>query len=337
MQSMRKKLNRHHFVFVMFQVFIPECRGKYGVIEIDNITLYVKVYDSNQMDSSTFDPNQFKTAQREGWDSVAEGWREWWEPIEKGAQKISQRLIELAEIKPGQRVLDVATGIGEPSITAAKVVGTGGHVLATDISGQMLAIAKERATFLRLQDIIEFKESDAENLNLPNSSFDAALCRWGLMLFPNLDAAIGKIFSSLVSGGRLAAAVWADAPKVPIISLATRIIGSQAQMSAPPPGVPNPFSLADTNKLKNSLAGAGFRDIHIDTVNVTFEFESGEEYCRYGQAVSNSARIALSKVTEERKEDVLRKVAEEATRNYGTANGQIKMDNESICIVGTRP
>jgi SAM-dependent methyltransferase len=257
--------------------------------------------------------------------------------LRKGAQKLSQRLIELAEIKPGQRVLDVATGIGEPSITAAKVVGTGGHVLATDISGQMLAIAKERATFLRLQDIIEFKESDAENLNLPNSSFDAALCRWGLMLFPNLDAAIGKIFSSLVSGGRLAAAVWADATKVPIISLATRIIGGQAQMSAPPPGVPNPFSLADTNKLENSLAGAGFRDIHIDTLNVTFEFESGEEYCRYGQAVSNSARIALAKVTEERKEDVLRKVAEEATRNYGTANGQIKMDNESICIVGTRP
>jgi SAM-dependent methyltransferase len=289
------------------------------------------------MDSSTYDPNQFKMAQREGWDSVAGGWKVWWEPIEKGAQKLSQRLIELAEIKPGRRVLDVATGIGEPSITVAKVVGTGGHVLATDISGQMLAIAKERATFLRLQDIIEFKESDAENLDLPNSSFDAALCRWGLMLLPNLDVAIGKIYSSLVSGGRFAAAVWADATKVPIISLATRIIGSQAQMSAPPPGVPNPFSLSDTNKLENSLAEAGFGDIHIDTVNVTFEFESGEDYCRYCQAVSNSARIALSKVTEERKEDVLRKVAEEATRNYGTANGRIKMDNESICIVGTRP
>jgi ubiquinone/menaquinone biosynthesis C-methylase UbiE len=79
-------------------------------------TLYVKVYDGNQMVSLTFDPNQFKMAQREGWDSVAEGWKEWWEPIEKGAQKLSQRLIELAGIKPGQRVLDVATGIGEPSI-----------------------------------------------------------------------------------------------------------------------------------------------------------------------------------------------------------------------------
>jgi ubiquinone/menaquinone biosynthesis C-methylase UbiE len=278
-------------------------------------------------------------AQREGWDSVAQGWKEWWEPIEKGAQKLSQRLIELAEIKPRQRVLDIATGIGEPSITAAKVVGNDGHILATDFSKQMLAIARERATLLRLQDIIEFKESDAENLDLPNSSFDAALCRWGLMLFPNLDAAIIKIYSSLVSGGRFAAAVWADATKVPIISLATSVIGSQVQqMTAAPSGVPNPFSLADTNKLENSLARTGFRDIHIETVIVTFEFKSGEDYCRYCQAVSNnSARIALSKEREERKEDIWRRVAEKATQEYGTVNGMIKMDNESICIVGTRP
>ena len=289
------------------------------------------------MASSTFDPNQFKMAQREGWDSVAEGWKKWWETIEKGAQKISQRLIDLAEIKPGQRVLDIATGVGEPSITAAKVVGTGGHVLATDISRQMLAIAKKRATFLGLQDIIEFKEGDAENLDLANSSFDAALCRWGLMLLPNLEDAIGKIYGSLVSGGRFAAAVWAEETKVPIISLATRIISSQVQMPALPSGVPNPFSLADTSMLENSLSRAGFKSIHVDKVIVTFEFESGEDYSRYCQAVSSSARVALSKVAEERKEDVWRKVAQEAARIYGTANGPIKMDNESTCIVGTRP
>ena len=84
-------------------------------------TLYVKVYDGNQMASSTFDSNQFKMDQREGWNSVAEGWKEWWQPIEKGAQKLSQRLIELAEIKSGQRILDIATGIGEPSIQQQKL------------------------------------------------------------------------------------------------------------------------------------------------------------------------------------------------------------------------
>jgi post-segregation antitoxin (ccd killing protein) len=103
------------------------------------------------------------------------------------------------------------------------------------------------------------------------------------------------------------------------------------------PGTPNPFSLADTNKLENSLARTGFRDIHTDKVNVTFEFESGDDYCRYCQAISASARIALSKETEERKEEIWRKVAEEATHSYVTTNGVIKMDNESICVVGTRP
>ena len=103
------------------------------------------------------------------------------------------------------------------------------------------------------------------------------------------------------------------------------------------PGTPNPFSLSDTNKLENSLARAGFRDIHIDKVIVTFEFASGDDYCRYCQAVSASARIVLSKETEERREEIWRKVAEEAEQNYGTANRVIKMDNESTCMVGTRP
>ena len=152
--------------------------------------------------TSTFDPNQFKMAQRQNWNSVAEGWKQWWDAFEKGAQRLSNRLIELAKIKSGQRVLDIATGIGEPAITAAKIVGTSGHVLATDISVNMLGIAKERAASLGLQDIIEFKESDAEVLDLPDSAYDAVLCRWGLMLLPNFDAALSKIHGSLVSGGR---------------------------------------------------------------------------------------------------------------------------------------
>ena len=288
------------------------------------------------MTSSTFDANQFKTGQRQGWDSVAQGWKAWWEPIERGAQKLSSRLVELAEIKPGQKVLDIATGIGEPAMTAAKVVGAGGRVFATDISEQMLTIAKERAASLGMQEIIEFKDGDAENLNLQSSSFDAVLCRWGLMLMPNLERVLIEVYRSLVHGGRFASAVWADAPKVPIISLAMRIVGEQVQMAAPPPGTPNPFSLADTNRLGNYFLEAGFRDIHVETVIVSFEFASGEDYSRYCQAVSASARMALSKETEEKKEDVWRKVAEEAARNYGVGDDHIRMNNESICVVGRK-
>ena len=74
---------------------------------------------------TTLDSKQYKETERQGWNSVAAGWQKWWKTIERGTDKVSRRLIELAEIKPGSRVLDIATGIGEPAITAAKYVGNG--------------------------------------------------------------------------------------------------------------------------------------------------------------------------------------------------------------------
>jgi ubiquinone/menaquinone biosynthesis C-methylase UbiE len=177
--------------------------------------------ENNQSPPPSFDIEQFKTEQRQRWDSVAEGWKEWWQTVEVAAQKVSDRIMELAEIKPGQKVLDIATGIGEPAVTAAKrlvelasISGNKsksndvGHVLATDISSEMLRIAKQRAAALELQSIIEFKESDAETLELAKSSFDAVLCRWGLMFLPDLKAGLSNIYRSLKEGGQFAAAVW---------------------------------------------------------------------------------------------------------------------------------
>jgi ubiquinone/menaquinone biosynthesis C-methylase UbiE len=86
----------------------------------------------------------------------------------KGYRKSEIRLVELAEIKRGSRVVDIATGIGEPAITAAKKIDSGlnGHILATDISSQMLSIARQRASSLGLQYVIEFREGDAETIDL---------------------------------------------------------------------------------------------------------------------------------------------------------------------------
>jgi ubiquinone/menaquinone biosynthesis C-methylase UbiE len=254
------------------------------------------------MTSNSFDPNQSKIGLDQIWDSAAQGYRIWWPHIEKAAQSLSNRLVELAEIKPGQRILDIATGIGEPALTAARIVGSIGHILAIDISTEMIAIAKQRAAFDGLQNIIEYRETEAEDLVLPDLSFDAALCRWGLMFLPNLNATLTKVHRSLVSGGRFVAAVWADEHNVPVISLGMEIISEYVQMAASAsPSVPNPYSLADTNRLTNYLLGAGFRDIRIETVTVTFEFSSGEEYSRYNQAISAGARISLSNESEERK------------------------------------
>ena len=287
------------------------------------------------MSKDNFDSEVFKINQKHSWDSVAAGWQKWWKTIENGAQTVSDKLVELAQIRAGQRVLDIATGIGEPAITASKIVGQKGYVTATDISPEMLAIGQERARSLGLQNIIEFVQSDAENLKLrEDDKFDAILCRWGLMFLPNLDTALSNIHDKLVSGGRLAAAVWSKPSKVPFISLsmdtARKHLGT-----LPGQGLPGPLSLADVDSLKKSFDKAGFVDIRTEKITVIFDFDSAEDYTKFNQDIVAPIRTILSKETETKKQQVWDDVTAQARLKYSDPNsGRVRFVNEAICIVG---
>ena len=124
------------------------------------------------MNTGPTDTEHDEDRQRQEWDRVAAGWEKWWRTIEDGAQHINDRLLELAEVAPGKRVLDIATGIGEPAVSAAIRVGSAGRVVATDISKQMLDIAWTRASTAGLTNV-EFLQADAERLDFPDHSFDA--------------------------------------------------------------------------------------------------------------------------------------------------------------------
>ena len=240
---------------------------------------------SNNSGGRAFNSEDFKAQQRQMWNNAAAGWQTWWETIERGAQKVSDKIVELAEIKPGDKVLDIATGIGEPAVTAARKVMPDGKVVATDISPQMLAIAKTRAKSLGLDGIIEFRESDGEKLDLlePRARFDAILSRWGLMFFPNLPAALVRIKQMLVTDGRLSAAVRSAPSKVPLVDLAFATVRKQINAPSPPPEAPGPFALADVDTLRQSFSQAGFKDIKIDTFQITFEFDTPESYTKAQQ------------------------------------------------------
>src|SRR4051812_7891177 len=108
----------------------------------------------------SLEAGEFRDGQRQQWNSAATGWRKWSELIDQSASGISERLVELAGVAPGSRVLDVAAGYGEPSLTAAKAAGPEGSVTATDISAEMLAYGRERAAAAGLENL-EFVESDA--------------------------------------------------------------------------------------------------------------------------------------------------------------------------------
>lgn len=285
--------------------------------------------------SPAFNPDEFKAQQREMWDNAAAGWQNWWETVERGAQKVSNKLVELAEIKPGDKVLDIATGIGEPAVTAARRVKPNGKVVAIDISPQMLLIAKTRAKSLGLDDIIEFRESDGEKIDLPDSTkkFDAILSRWGLMFFPNFSAALVKIREMLVTNGSLSAAVWSAPSKVPWLDLAFASARKQINAPSPTPAAPGPFALADVDALKQSFSEAGFRDIKTNTFQVTFEFDSPESYTKLHQQTATRIHAMLANQTEEVKKQAWNSITE-AVWQYADSHGRVNLDNEVIYIVG---
>src|SRR5438552_19191547 len=109
------------------------------------------------MEAKAVDAGEFRDGQRQQWNKSATGWRKWSELIDRAASGIGERLVELAGVEPGSRVLDVAAGYGEPSLTAARAAGPEGNVTATDISADMIAFGRERVAAAGLGNI-EFVE-----------------------------------------------------------------------------------------------------------------------------------------------------------------------------------
>ena len=272
------------------------------------------------------DDLKMKTQQKAAWDDTAEGWRRWWPTFERAAQTVNDRLVELAGLRAGDRVLDIATGSGEPALTAARAVGPSGRVVAVDMSPGMLAIARERIDAAGLHNV-ELVESDAESLRLDADSFDAALCRWGLMFMPDLDGVVRGLHRALKPGGRFATAVWSVSDKVPICGLARDAIRRITGI-VPPPNALDPTRLADTSILERALAAPGFRDVTIERLIVTFEFPSPDAFADFRGQIGGT-RATLAKLPA----DVSRRVRDAvvaAAQEYAAAGGVVRLINETI-------
>ena len=203
------------------------------------------------------EPTEYKATPREAWSAAAEAWRRWWRVFESGAQHLNERLVEFAGARPGHRVLDVAAGIGEPALTAARAVGAGGSVLATDISPAILRFAASEARRAGRSNITT-KAMDGENLELDDASFDVVLSRVGLIYFPDQRRALTEMKRVLVPGGRVAAIVYSTADKNGFFSVPVSIIRRHAKLGPPLPGQPGPFSLGGPGALRDAFERAGF-------------------------------------------------------------------------------
>jgi SAM-dependent methyltransferase len=279
------------------------------------------------------DRADFKAEQREQWSTVAPGWRTRWAAFERGAQPLSDRMMELAHVAPGQRILDVATGIGEPAMTAARHVGPSGSVVAIDQAPQMLVMARERMQEAGISNV-EFVEGDAEAVPLPQAVFDAVVSRWGIVFFQDPVAALARFWSSLIPGGWLAAAIWGPPEQVPMISLPFSVL--QRRMGPPPPlRGPNPFALSDPAKLAQVLREAGFAEVQGESCTVTFEFASVDELLGHLGEVSAPIRMIMATASQEDQAEFWKQLAEAAAA-FMDADGTIRLANSCLLVTGQR-
>ncbi|MGW5686719.1 class I SAM-dependent methyltransferase [Nonomuraea sp. NPDC003754] len=268
--------------------------------------------------------------QREIWDAVSEGWRRWQNVFERGAASVSTALVRLGGLRPGQSVLDVGTGLGEPALTAAGVVGPRGRVLGIDVSPAMISAARARAAHL---PFAEFVVGEVTTAALAPGAFDAVLSRWGLMFAADRAATLRALAGLLRPGGVLAAATWAPPPAVPMISLAFRVIAERLALAPPPPGLPGPFSMADPKAVAAELAEAGFTEVTVTERKVPFVMDSVSHFVAFSRDVLPPRMRSLVR---EAADPLIWEAVAEAAAVHARPDGSLDLTSTCLCVRGVR-
>jgi SAM-dependent methyltransferase len=284
------------------------------------------------MEAKPIDAAEFREKQRDQWDGAAVGWNEWSEMIDKAAGGVSERLVEMADIKEGDRILDVAAGYGEPSLTAARKVGPEGSVVATDISSEMVGFGRQRAAAAGA-DNIEFVQSDAISLDFPAESFDAAVSRWGIIFDPDGEGAASHIRGLLKPGRRFAISSWGPPERVPFLAIAMQTAMKKLDVPPPPPGTPGPLSRPTEEAIGGLLEGGGFLDIEVEELEVTFDFDSAEEYTRYTKAIAAPIVAMISPHPEDVRQETWGAITE-AVRERADDEGRLSLANQVLVAAG---
>jgi ubiquinone/menaquinone biosynthesis C-methylase UbiE len=235
-------------------------------------------------------------------------------------------LLRAAQVAPGMRVLDIATGTGLSAEAALAVAGPSGHVTAADLSPAMVEKARER---LGKAPNTSVSVEDGQALSFSDASFDAVLCNLGLMFFPDPVRGLSEFRRVLRPGGRIAVSVNTVVERSynhQINVMIARYVPGLAESIA------RTFALAEASKLRSLFDAAGFADFATDTVRHAFVLPSFDAYygpferggCSTGQAL-----VGLS-------EDIRRAVREEARRDLGDTGGSVRPEAEYRIASGER-
>ena len=224
----------------------------------------------------------------------------------------TERMLDLAGIAAGSHVLDIGAGAGETSLLAARRVGPGGFVLATDISATMLELATIAAFDQGLTQF-QTRVMDAQNLELGSDSFDVAISRFALMLVPDIGRALREIHRVLRAGGRLAALVFARCPYLSLPHAVARRVGYVT--SAPKPF--GEFRLAAPGVMQYMYEHVGFRDVAVHEMSTRRRFPSLAAAIDYAKNSPLPLRELLAQLTPAQQDQAWREIEVELAQFVG--------------------
>jgi SAM-dependent methyltransferase len=282
---------------------------------------------------TTFDAVKYKTTTRAQWEAAAEAWHRWAPTLRSWLGPATERMLDLASVVSGARVLDVAAGAGDQTLQIASRVGPGGSVLATDISPAILALAGAEAKRAGLGNVAT-RVMDGEQLELEDASFDVVVSRVGLIYFPDQQRALSEMRRVLVPGGRVAAIVYSTPAQNGFFSAPVAVVRRHAQLGPPSPGQPGPFSLGAPGVLEEAFAKAGFSNIRAERIQAPLLMESAAACLRFEQESFGALHQMLSSLD--------RAAKDAAWQEVGRALGEFEQNGafvgpcELVVAVGTK-
>lgn len=207
-----------------------------------------------------------RPTQHEYWNELAGPlWVDQQERMDRLLEPLGTEVLNRAQPRPGERVLDIGCGCGQTTLALAERVGADGLALGIDISQVMLARAVERSAGSGAR----FRLADAESDAFAEGPFDVLYSRFGVMFFADPVQAFTNLCRAVRPGGRLAFICWRAAAENPLFHLPTQVAGEFVPLPEPtPPGLPGPFSLAPPGRAAGLLAEAGWRDIAVEPRDV---------------------------------------------------------------------
>jgi SAM-dependent methyltransferase len=280
-----------------------------------------------------FDAAKYKETTRQQWQAAADAWNDWGPLLRKWLGPATDVMLDMAGVRAGSRVLDVAAGAGDQTLQTAQRVGAQGYVLATDISPAILGLAAENARKSGHRNV-ETKVLDGEDLQVQEASFDAVISRVGLIYFPDQQAALRGMKRALKPGGRVAAIVYSTPDKNPFFSIPVSIIRRRAKLPPPLPGQPGPFSLGADGILEQAFKQAGFRDVQTRRVAAPLNLSSAAECVRFEQDSFGALHQMLSGLDEQGKAGAWKEISAEL-RQFEQDSG-FEGPCELVVGVGTR-